>query len=78
MLVNYLELLNWLNNENFEEDYSIAKYFTKDDEYTPMKYRGIYENIGWADLWNDVGMCVATIPMYRPVGGGTVLYPIEG
>lgn len=62
-----------------EEDYVFDRTFRNSkwhnvESYTPLKYRGIYEYIGYAYVWNDVGSIEQSFKMYRPVGSGTILY----
>lgn len=72
MLINMKSLIETLKNE----EYSLAKTFTR-EFLTPLKYRGIYERIGYLTIWNDVGSIEYSIAMYRPLGGGSILYDTE-
>lgn len=75
MLMNILELTDWLNKHM--DFWSIQRETSEWDRYTPIKYEGIYERIGHIVVWNEVGSIEHTFYMYRPVGGGTVVYDVE-
>lgn len=77
MLMNKLELVKRLDKDCPFWDFIVVedikdKFIRKD---VPMKYEGIVEErIGLANIWNDVGCLECNIWMYKPVGGGTILY----
>lgn len=80
MLMNFRELVDWVY-ENIPEDiyeFSIAKETPKNCDL-PIKftYLNKYERIGYAQVWNDFGTIEFEFPMYRPIGGGTVLYDVN-
>lgn len=74
MLVNIKELLDWLDDNVFGDYYSIDKHYTM---WCDRPRTCNYERIGIATVWNDVGSVEYSFDMYRPVGGGTVLYFIN-
>lgn len=83
MLMNFRELLNWLDENMYmdksDEYYSIVKTLVKEHEkmYIPLKYRDRYEKIGYCSVWNYVGSIEYEFDMYRPIGSGTVYYEVN-
>jgi hypothetical protein len=78
MLMNFKEFIDYLDKNIPYWDF-IEKGNIKDDfRYIPMKYDYILEKrIGYASVWNDVGCVEMTVSMYKPIGGGTVLYDVD-
>ena len=79
MFMNTRDLYKWLD-EHMKGDYSIMKHYVKQKDYTactPLKYRGIWEHIGYVTIWNDFGGIDYEFQMYRPVGNGTVVYDVD-
>lgn len=80
MLMNRLQLMDWLD-ENIpdwdgwiREERNINNYW---NSYVPMKYDNILEErLGYISIINDVGCFERSIAMYKPIGGGTVLYDV--
>lgn len=76
-MINIKELMDVY----MDEDCRLDRVFRNDKwhngyghGHTPFKYDGIYEHIGYANVWDEVGCIVNTFEMYRPVGHGTILY----
>lgn len=75
-MINIKELMDVY----MDEDYTLDRVFRNDKchngyVHTPFKYDGIYEYIGYVDIWNEIGCVENTFEMYRPVKGhGTILY----
>lgn len=76
MLMNWKQILD----KYMDEGHTINRVFRNSkwhnvESYTPLKYDGIYEYIGYITIWNDVGCVENTFKMYRPAKGqGTILY----
>ena len=73
MFMNFKELTNWLDKRL--NSYYIDKKIVK-ESYTPFKYKGIYEGIGYVTIWNDFGGIEYEFKMFKPVNGGTVVYEV--
>lgn len=77
-MITYKRLMDYM-----DEGYSIDRIFRNDrmhsniDIHAPYKYEGIYEYIGYANIWNDVGCVEYCFRMYRPIGSGTILYDVN-
>lgn len=58
-----------------EDEFFIVREFVPEDKrYTPIKYRGILERIGCLTVWNEVGGIENEFYIYRPLGGGELVY----
>ena len=79
MLMNIAELMGYLEKELYYCEYfSLQKETPKHFDWSiPFKYAGIYERIGYVNVWNDVGSVEYEFPMYRPIGGGTIVYDVS-
>lgn len=72
MLMNIKELIDWLDEKLYDcYEYSISQQFHM---WCDRPKSSNYERIGIATVWNDVGSIEYSFDMYRPIGGGTVLY----
>lgn len=80
-MLTFRELLLWLDDNMALDEYCmIDKHLVKQNDYvacTPIKYRGLWEHIGYVTIWNSVGCIEYEFQMYRPVGNGTVVYDVE-
>lgn len=70
-----------LMDKYVEEGYSIERVFRNDKWHnteirTPLRYDGIYEYLGYANIWNDVGCVEYTFKMYRSKVRHTILYDV--
>lgn len=76
--MNFKQFTNWLDKNIPYWDF-VIKEDTKDKfDYVPMKYERILEKrIGYATVWNDIGCVEMSVNMYKPIGGGTVLYDVN-
>jgi len=72
-MMNFKELIDWLDGElQYCDNYVIDKQYHLC--YTPIKYRGIYERIGVARVFDDCGSNICDFAIFKPVEGGTIVY----
>lgn len=77
MLLNFRELLDWIDEHYEWNEYSIYKQIPKGYNWPlPYIHDGKYVKIGECTVLNDVGTVEYCFSMYKPVNGGTVVYSV--
>lgn len=76
MLMNRKEITDWLKTMG-EEPYIHVDRKISSNIYIPMRYYGIYDCAGIYTAWDEVGGVAEQGFVWKPVGGGTLMYEVR-